>query len=177
MVPFRINVSEIIEAPGASIDVAGGFALDVLEVGDERFSLTEPAVVDVVLSNAGSGLVTTGTVTARVLATCSRCLCDFESVIAGEVEGFYVSAKAPQPDAMDAERVSGDGFVDLAPALTAALVIEAPFVPLHDPDCAGLCAGCGANLNEGSCDCGDRVDDSHPFSALGSLLTPDTSEG
>lgn len=170
MLPFKVNVSEIIEAPGSSLEVVGEFPLEVLQVGEERFALLGPADVNVVLSNAGSGIVTTGTVTARVRAVCSRCLCEFDSVITGEVDGFYVAKDAPRADEVDAERVAGDGLIDLAPALVAALVIEAPFAPLHDPDCAGLCADCGANLNETQCDCGNHPDELHPFSALGTLF-------
>jgi len=57
----------------------------------------------------------------------------------------------------------------------AALVIEAPFAPLHDPGCAGLCATCGTDLNVETCTCGEAAAEGHPFSALKDLLGDDES--
>lgn len=175
MVPFKVDVSEIVDAPGTSVEVDGAYDIDVFTVGEEHFALLGPAVVDVVVSNVGSGLVTTGTVSARIMATCSRCLCEFESEVLGEVEGFYVARNAARGEDQDAERVTGDGLVDLASAIVAALVVETPFVPLHDPKCAGLCTVCGADLNEGACGCSQLPDESHPFSTLRGLLIEDDS--
>ena len=56
----------------------------------------------------------------------------------------------------------------------AALVLEAPFAPVHDDECAGLCYTCGADLNEGGCGCEHGVSDDHPFAALGSLFEDET---
>ena len=52
----------------------------------------------------------------------------------------------------------------------SALVLEAPFAPLHDDDCAGICPECGADLNTEPCDCASKPDPDNPFAALGDLL-------
>jgi uncharacterized protein len=39
-------------------------------------------------------------------------------------------------------------LLDLEPVLRDALVLELPLSPLCDEDCAGLCAGCGARLDD-----------------------------
>ena len=39
--------------------------------------------------------------------------------------------------------------IDLAEPVRQALLVALPIMPLHSPDCAGLCPVCGANLNEG----------------------------
>jgi hypothetical protein len=52
----------------------------------------------------------------------------------------------------------------------SALVLEAPFAPLHDAECAGICPTCGADLNEGPCGCEAQVDGAHPFAGLGDLF-------
>ena len=42
--------------------------------------------------------------------------------------------------------------------ILAGLILEAPFAPLHDEDCAGICPQCGADLNTDPCDCASVPD-------------------
>lgn len=43
--------------------------------------------------------------------------------------------------------------VDTEPILLEHLQLNVPMKPLCRPDCKGLCPRCGADLNEGECDC------------------------
>ncbi len=43
--------------------------------------------------------------------------------------------------------------VELAPMLREHIILAAPMQPLCREDCAGLCARCGNDLNEGPCPC------------------------
>jgi uncharacterized protein len=43
--------------------------------------------------------------------------------------------------------------LDLTPAVQQAMELERPMQPLCREDCAGLCQRCGADLNQGACDC------------------------
>lgn len=170
MHPYRVDVSSILDVVGGYVDVSDGYPLAELVVGEERFELVEPAHFDVTISNAGEGLVATGRVSALVKAVCSRCLRDFETTIEGEIEGFYVRPGDHAPEEEEAGAVDRNEAIDIAPALVAALTVEAPFAPLHDEACKGLCPVCGADLNETSCNCADKPDESHPFAALRDLL-------
>lgn len=176
MIPYLVDITEILDDKGASLHVTEPFALDVLHVGDESFELIEPAAVDVTVDNAGTGIVAFGSVHARTTATCSRCLIEFELPIRGEVEGFYVTADAAGESDEDAERILRDGSIDLAPAMVAALVIEAPFAPLHDPECEGLCPDCGADLNSESCECASEPGEPHPFEALRGMFPEERTD-
>ena len=49
---------------------------------------------------------------------------------------------------------NADHIVDIEPLIHAALMVDAPQVPLCRDECAGLCPVCGENLNEGDCGCG-----------------------
>jgi uncharacterized protein len=175
MLPFKIDVSELLDNVGSSFDVDGEYPLDELVVGAETFKLTAPVAVAVSVTNAGAGIVVRGRALAAALAVCSRCLVEFPIDIMGEIECLFL---APGEDATgddDVERVDQLGVIDLSAVILAALVLEAPFVPLHDKKCAGLCPTCGCDLNEGPCACADAPDDAHPFAGLKSLL-PDQSE-
>lgn len=179
MAEYRLDIRPILDEIGGSIHVVDEFDLDTLTVGEETFILTAPARVDVHISNAGEAFVSTGRVSARVRATCSRCLCEFETEIAGDVEGYWPRPGHAVPDDADVTGdVDSELRIDLAPALVAALVVEAPFAPLHDPECAGLCPECGADLNEGPCGCGQGdVSDDHPFAQLKELLADEAQDG
>jgi len=60
--------------------------------------------------------------------------------------------------------------VDIMDAVLSVLTLELPFAPVHDEQCKGICATCGADLNEGPCGCEPVLRDS-PFAALKGLLS------
>jgi uncharacterized protein len=169
----RVDVSSVLEDLGASVALEGEFALDHLAVGDEVFRLVEPASYSVELTNTGAGIVASGSVSALTSATCARCLEPFELEIDAQVEGFYVQPghEAEIPEEQEIEPVLPDNTIDLAPALQAALTLEAPFAPVHDESCAGLCPVCGCNLNEEQCTCHVDLGSAGPFAELRGLLS------
>jgi uncharacterized protein len=171
MSAFLLDVRPILDEIGASIHVVDTLDLTELVVGDERFEMIEPPSIDLTVSNAGEALVSVGHISAPVRATCVRCLCTFDTRIIGEVEGYW---PRPGDEPPTEEEISGavdaDGCIDLEPSLVSALVVEAPFAPLHDEECKGLCATCGADLNVGECGCDHDLPTEGPFSSLRSLL-------
>lgn len=175
MNPYLVDLQDILDAPGLSLEVQEDYALAELVVGGEAFPLTGPVSVAATITNAGEGYVLTGSVAAEVNATCSRCLCEFHLMLEGELEGLWV-----RPSAETTEDVSGfvsdNGTIDLSEALLAGLVVEVPFAPIHDPECAGLCPTCGADLNVESCDCADAPDAGQPFASLSRLLSTTESD-
>jgi len=173
MESYLVRVTSILDDLGATIKVSDEFELDKLVVGSEVFVPTSPARFEISLTNTGTAVVSGGHVMADVLATCSRCLCEFPLTIEGGVDGFYIEHGKEDgiPEDQEFEFMNPAGDVDIMPSLLAALVLDAPFAPVHDEECAGLCATCGADLNAGPCGCEGAVDDDNPFAALGALLT------
>jgi uncharacterized protein len=172
---LRIDISSLLEDLGARNAVEGELPLDYIAVGDEVYHLLEPASFSIELTNTGAGVVANGTVGARTSAACSRCLEPFELEIDAEVEAFYAQPGHEQDVADDTEiePIFPDGTIDLAPALQAALTLEAPFAPVHDESCAGLCPACGCNLNEEQCGCHVELEGVSPFAGLKELFTED----
>lgn len=171
MAEYRLDVRPFLDEVGGGTHVSDVFDLDRLVVGTETFVLREPARFDVMVSNAGEGIVAIGTITAPVTTDCCRCLSEFDMDITGEVEGFWLRPGDVLPEDTELSGgVDSDGAIDLAPALISALVVEAPFAPLHDEACSGLCPGCGVDLNIEKCSCAGTVDTGHPFAGLKELL-------
>jgi uncharacterized protein len=178
MESYRVDIGSILGVLGESIEIADELALDRFAVGTELFAPRGPALFRVTITHTGIAAIAMGTVEFPVDATCSRCLIEFPTDICGEVNGFYVSPGQEEgvPEEQEIEYVDSEGFIDLYPAILAALVLEAPFAPLHDEACAGICAHCGADLNEGTCGCESSVSETHPFAGLRDLLDLESAE-
>ena len=56
-------------------------------------------------------------------------------------------------------------YLDLPLVLAEQVRLRIPFQPLHDEECKGICANCGADLNVGRCACAKILKES-PFAAL-----------
>lgn len=167
---YLVDVRPVLEDLGGVIGVDARVELPVITLGTEEFAPRAPASVRIQITNTGAGIVASGTVSAEFDATCSRCLAPFVLPLTAEVDGFYVhpGGETDLPEEQDFGFVE-DGSVDLMPAILSALALEAPFAPLHDPECKGICPSCGSDLNVGACDC-PPPETASPFSALRSLL-------
>ena len=181
MQPLPFVIDERLSGAGDTCPLSGHLDEAGYELGDHEFSLPEGIDYDLVLTNAGEGILATGLVRAHVVGTCDRCLEPAEFDVAGEVDGYYLF-KEPEhlgedEDEVDYELVSPDNTIDLSGALISSLVMETPFVVLCREDCRGLCPVCGANLNEEDCGHVAQLEaqreaerlESSPFSALAGL--------
>ena len=105
-------------------------------------------------------VVVRGSATVPATFTCSRCLTEFGSELATELTATYGN-----DDDEDSRPISGDGRIDLAEAVRDELAMAMPPSPVCRPDCLGLCAGCGTDLNTDPCGGHEDVSSS-PFAAL-----------
>jgi DUF177 domain-containing protein len=172
MESYRVDVESILDVLAQTVEVCDDLPFETFEVGAEVFVPRGPAHFDVTLTNTGTAIIGMGRVTLPVFATCARCLLEFPATIDAEVDGLYVRPGHEEglPEEQEIEYIDADNHVDILPAIMAALVLEAPFAPLHDEECAGICPDCGADLNEGPCDCAGHAEEDHPFAALKGLL-------
>ena len=184
MQPLTFALDERLANPGDTLPVAGHLDETGYTLGDHEFELPEGIDYDLVLTNAGEGILATGLLTCHVKGTCDRCLEDAEFDVNAEVDEYYLFEE-PQDmgedeDEADFSLVSADDTIELSDALLAALVMETPFVVLCREDCKGLCPVCGANLNEGDCGHAEQIAAerlaSSPFAALAGLDLEGRSE-
>lgn len=155
-----------------SID--GTLAMDSYAVGGMQFETPHGVAYHVELTNTGEGIVLAGSVSCQATTACTRCLKPVEIDVEGEAEGYYLLEPAQEAEGYaqdEFECVSPEGTFDITDALHAALVYATPFVILCKEDCAGLCPTCGADLNEGPCDCevAAEDDEDNPFAVLKNL--------
>lgn len=113
--------------------------------------------LDIRLEAVTEGVLVTGTALVTVVGECSRCLEPLQFDVEVDVQELYeypdTDARGRVVDDSDDDdglpKIEGD-YLDLEPTLRDAVVLALPLQPLCRPDCAGLCADCGVNLNEQS---------------------------
>ncbi|HEY5303610.1 MAG TPA: YceD family protein [Acidimicrobiales bacterium] len=115
------------------------------------------AIVDVALTlqSFSGGLRAKGRVSAPWFGVCRRCSVAVLGVSDVAVDERFVDHLDTGDE--DAYVIEND-FVDLAPMVHDAILLDLPLAPLCREDCAGLCPYCGIDRNEATCDCSAPVD-------------------
>lgn len=106
--------------------------------------------LDIRLESVMEGVLVSGTVEAEVAGECGRCLDPFTDAVSVAVQELFVypdSTTDATAEEDEVSRLEGD-LLDLEPIVRDAVVLALPMSPLCDPDCLGLCAGCGQRLEE-----------------------------
>jgi uncharacterized protein len=170
--PFRLNVGFIVHQ---NIGFSRDFPFDIpkihlppdLDLGD----FTGTARV----TRTPQGLLVQVKMRANLLATCVRCLKDYNQHLEIEFTELYAFSKRSTTDSD--LLLPEDGYIDLGALVREYMLLEVPINSLCKPDCKGLCPVCGENLNEVACDHDDETSDPR-LSVLKSLLddeeTPET---
>jgi uncharacterized protein len=144
------------EIPPSGRDVRGDEPTDILLL-DPGDSVRPAGTVAYALrlQVAGHELVASGRVSAKLAMQCVRCADVFEREV---VESDFLCAVPFE---------SADEEVDLTPEMREAIILALSAHPVCKPECKGLCARCGQNLNQGPCTCPAEQDQS--WSALDGL--------
>lgn len=168
-----LKVTDLLERPGASREVALRLpAPEELEL--PLASLGDPLRLDGVIESVVEGLLVRGALRAPLGLECARCLRPVERAGEAEVVELFVDpARLSPDDEVEPGYEIDDGHIDLATLLRDALVAMVPYRPLCREACQGLCAECGADLNQADCGCADVAIDDR-WEALRGLRLPDS---
>lgn len=160
------NIADLIQS-------SAGTTLD-LSIDDSRadvspeIELAEPVVGTARLHRTQSGVIVQVQAKTAVRLECSRCLEPIVQPLQIKfVEEFLIEAPGVEIDP-DAFQVDEHHVLDLREALRQYLTLAVPLAPLCRPDCAGLCANCGAPLVDGH-ECVRADFPTGPFAALSKL--------
>ena len=170
--PAIIPIPDELFETAESRHFEGELALGELAAGPDTYHFSAPVAWAVDVTNTGEALLVMGTARATATTACARCLEEVAYDLDGDIEGYFIVGGE---DACAPDDLEGDEFdvlpenhcIEVAPLVEQALVLELPLVPLCADDCQGLCARCGANLNEGPCACASApAGEDNPFAAL-----------
>jgi len=146
-------------------------AIDLGEDVRQRTALAAEVRADLVEEHHGKHRVVQdirvkGALETELEVACARCL---EPVVVPVKRSFDLLYRPLGTDAgheelsvTDAEAeigyYSGEGLL-LEDALREQVLLAVPLKTICREDCAGLCAHCGKNLNEGACGCSSELED------------------
>ena len=156
--PLRLNIGYFYNKPiGTSRDVPVG--ADQLTIDDLTVKNLESTVR---ISRTREGLLLQVKGEAEIETSCVGCLVEFFLPVRFEFEELY---QFPSRYREETDLVlPDDGYIDLSELYREYLILAMPIRRLCKPDCKGLCAICGANLNESICEHYQR--DNSPPEAL-----------
>jgi uncharacterized protein len=149
-----VSVTNLRRSPGDVQHEHRCGVLDGLAVTSTRVPTGAEVCVEADLESVHGGIMAHGTVTAPWEGECRRCLGTATGTLHAEVRELFEN----DSDAVDTYPLRGEQL-DLEPLARDAVLLELPQAPLCAEACQGLCPTCGANLNEGGCDCEEQPTD------------------
>lgn len=172
---MQFNVAQLLKQPVG--------AKRVYEI-DEPLGELDPDLVPVApirgqikFVRTHDGVLVTGQLATVLEVNCNRCLEAFDLPVSIEMEEEFKSridlrtgAHLPVTDEEEAATlIDAHHIIDLQEVVRQDLLLALPLNPLCREACKGLCPICGANLNEGPCEC--EPEDVDPrWSGLSDLL-------
>jgi len=131
---MKVHVSQV---PKEGVTERASCDPAVLDLDRDDISVREPVDVEAMIMNVGDQLVVRATIRATLTMTCARCLDEFTSAVAPKGTYSYT--------------VGANDIVDITDDIRQEVILSYPMFPHCRPDCKGLCAACGQNLNQKSC--------------------------
>ncbi len=139
----------------APVEVSGAIATDDPLWSDSGVELVTPVALQARAEGSRThGVRVHGEFGGRIKTACRRCLAALEIEVSERLDVLF-DPKASWADedwslyALDATADE----LDLRGSVRERFLLAVPEFPLCSEDCSGLCAHCGADLNEGPCGC------------------------
>ena len=162
-----LDLSSIITLPGGTLPFSRELDFSSLEFGGS-YPASEPVTFSGTVRNEAGVLVLTGSLDTTLHCICDRCAAEFSRPFHQEVEAILVTELMDEKNEDDWTFLLQGDEADLSDIAATAFVLNLTSKFLCSPDCKGLCAQCGKNLNEGDCGCKPEPDPR--FAVLQQLL-------
>jgi uncharacterized protein len=119
--------------------------LEPLLLGGQEYVPDAKVPAELTITKANTGMLFELAFRVHVHGPCFRCLCDTSLELS--VQGREYQATNPGGDEELRSPYVDGNILELSRWAQDALVLALPDKILHSPDCAGLCAVCGLDLN------------------------------
>ena len=162
-----LGLSKIIDCPGQSVTFSDSIDLSDLQYGTCN-PVCEPVLASGVVRNTAGVLMMQGKITTCIHGVCDRCTESFTRDVEIPIDVVLVTELADEENEDEGVfNLVGDS-ADLEEIIRTIFVLNMDSRLLCDPECKGICGGCGKNLNFESCVCQKEIDPR--FAALQQLL-------
>ena len=166
---MRLDLREIIHVP----DAHKSFQLQ-LDLSDLEFygrkPIPHPVLAEGSVTNHAGALVLEGTARSLLDLICDRCGKEFSREKVVELDSLV--AQELEDEENDEILLLEGTELDLDQVVRESFILAMDTKNLCSDDCKGLCAKCGANLNDGPCGCKPDVDPR--LAVLAQLLDKET---
>ena len=151
---MQTNVAQLLKAPVGS--------LRAFPVDDtlEESGIAYHVKGELTLIRSTNSILVQGRLNTQTEMNCSRCLKLFTLKLPLKIqEEFFptidvvTGMRLPKPEDPGSFTIDEHHILDLTEAIRQYIVTAMPMKPLCKEECAGLCAICGKDLNQGACDC------------------------
>jgi uncharacterized protein len=152
-----VNLRAVRLASGELYEDRLAVALDPLELGGQRYQpVPERPDALFTMARATSGTVFRLRFGCSLSGPCVRCLGDAAVPVRIDAREYQGSAPASEEERT---QYLVDDRLDVSAWARDEVALALPEKLLCRADCAGLCAGCGVNLNVEACRCGPAEPD------------------
>ena len=162
---MRLDLRNIIHVPEASKSFQFQMDLSALEFYGKHL-ITRPVQVEGSVTNHAGALVLEGTASSLLDLVCDRCGKEYSREKVVELD-CLLAAELEDEEHDEIYLLDGNE-VDLDEVAGTAFILAMDTKNLCSDNCKGLCAKCGADLNNGPCGCRPEVDPR--LAALAQLL-------
>lgn len=153
-----IDLTDIIKNESGKLVISETFSMPEISFMGEEFDFSEPFKAEGVILNNSKALELDMTVTGKALVHCARCQKPLTAEISFPVKETLM--REDEAASEDDEIILYSGKeIELDDVIMSNFLMSVPVKYLCKEDCKGLCANCGADLNEGDCDCDKDVID------------------
>lgn len=135
---MKIDVKQI---PETGLMLTEEFSSKDLDLDTDIIRFLSPIKAKASISKSYGAVKVSLKLSSLINISCGRCLKEEKKDFNREIEFSYALDKS-------------DSILDLDSDIREEIILDYPIKPLCKSDCKGLCPKCGANLNEGGCNCG-----------------------
>ena len=136
---------------------------DILLRPDSKFKGPVKVSGNYIIEDNNSDVTVYADITFEIACLCDRCGIKVEKAFNFKLKELFVFGVET-----DANYAYNGEILDLEKAVTENIIANLPVQIICKEKCKGLCAACGANLNEKKCKC-KAEEDNNPFAALSAL--------
>lgn len=124
------------------------------------FSFPDDVHLDGILYKRGQKLQFVGEADVSIRLICDRCGDSYLYPLKVELdEDYALQQEEPEEEEERLIHLFSGNAIDLTPEFLQAVFLALPMKRLCKNDCKGLCSGCGRNLNNAVCSCGEAAID------------------
>jgi uncharacterized protein len=158
----EIAVSKI---PDEGLSLSFQEDTETLELSVVGARFIQPVDADFFVQKAGDLVSVTGRLTLTIMCECVDCLREFLATLEVPVNAQYLPGSpllVAGEHVMPVEEAENyyyrDDVIVLDDLVREEVLLAMPYKLLCKPDCRGLCAQCGRDLNTGTCGCAPPPD-------------------